>query len=41
MRQGQNRRSHSQSYVEDDFDPTTQELDFAAGCNREGYSDKL
>ena len=28
---GQNRRRRSQSYIEDDFDPTTQAPDFAAG----------
>ncbi|MFC1738510.1 hypothetical protein ACFL1G_05610 [Planctomycetota bacterium] len=38
---GKNRRSRSQSYFENGIDPTTQELDFAAGRNRVGYSYKL
>jgi hypothetical protein len=38
---GQNPRRHSQSYVEDDFDPTTPASGFAAGRNSAGYSDRL
>jgi len=40
-RQGQNCRRRSQSYVEDDFNPTTQESCFAAGRSRAGCWDTL
>jgi len=40
-RQGQNCRRRSQSYVEDDFDPTTQASGFAAGRSRAGLRDTL
>jgi len=40
-RQGQNCRRRSQSYIEDDFDPTIQESSFAAGRSRAGCWDTL